>query len=409
MSVLVQEALNLISRKVKTKGYEIVPIEESPFRISYKKILATHFMPRFNSSAMDGYGVRINDQNKTVKVIDTILAGSNKKIDITDGFCIKIMTGARVHKSIEAIIPKELVKIQSNGFVKLPSDIHVLSHIRFAQEDIKINECLIDIGETISASTVTLLASQGITHIKVFKKPRITIFASGEELKLHYEKSLEEYQIYNTNTPTLIARVKELGCDTTFIGMAKDSIKSLKKLIANSLDSDLIITSGGVSVGEADFTKEAFDQMGMKTIFDGILIKPGKPTVLGKIDKTIILNLPGNPLASSLIFELFGKIIIQNINGSVNKYHNFIQTTISKELQNKKGKITIIPGNFDGSHFIPSKQRSPGMISILNKCNSMLILDKEVEFLDKNSYIKILPINWLFFTNTQKDFLNYES
>jgi len=260
-------------------------------------------------------------------------------------------------------------------------------------------------GYVINSAKITLLASQGITHIQVFKKPKITVFASGEELKLHFDKDLKEYQLYNSNTPTLIARVQELGCDVTFVGMAQDSVESLKELISNSLDSDLIITSGGVSVGEADFTKEAFTQMDMKMIFDGITIKPGKPTVLGKIANTTILNLPGNPLASSLIFELFGKIIIQNLNGSNQIYHNIIKTTISSEFKNKKGRITIIPGDFNGETFTPSHKRSPGMISVLSNCNSLIVLDDDVEILKQNQIVRVLPINWQFYTNKSKEFI----
>ncbi len=405
MAVSVKEALNLIKNNINKVGYEIVPIEQAISRIASQQLLATHFMPRFNNSAMDGYGVKLSDKNTKVKVIDTILAGSQKETNISNKECIKITTGARVPNSVEAIIPQELVEIVDDNYIQLPNDIKSLSHIRFAGEDIQLNDILIEIGDTINSAKITLLASQGITHIKVFKKPKITVFASGEELKLHFDKELEEYQLYNSNTPTLIARVEELGCNVTFVGMAQDNVKSLKELILNSLDSDLIITSGGVSVGEADFTKEAFCQMNMKMIFDGIIVKPGKPTVLGKINKTIILNLPGNPLASSLIFELFGKIIIQNLNGSKEQYHNIIKTNISTKLKNKKGRITIIPGNFDGNSFTPSQKRSPGMISILSNCNSLIVLDENIELLNSNQQVNVLPINWKFFTVKNKNFI----
>ncbi len=407
MSVEVEEALNFIENNILNVGYEIISIEESFNRISAQDLIATHCMPRFNNSAMDGYGVKLSDANQNSTVLDTILAGSNKQTQIENSQCIKIMTGARVPSTVEAIVPQELVKIISDTMVLLPSDIKDNQHIRFIGEDITVDEKLILIGDEINSAKITLLASQGITHIKVYKKPKVTVFASGEELKLHYDKTIEEYQLFNSNTPTLIARAKELDCDVSFVGMAQDSVESLRELIINSLDSDLIITSGGVSVGEADFTKEAFDSLDMKTIFNGIIVKPGKPTILGKIGTTTILNLPGNPLASSLIFEVFGKIVIQKLSGSKKIYHNSIKTRISSTLQNKKGRITIIPGNFDGEYFIPSDKRSPGMVSVLSNCNSIVVLDKDVESIEKNQEINILPINWKFFTKTKKDFLTY--
>ncbi len=407
MAVEVSIALDLIKNNILNVGYEVISIENSLTRICANNINAKHSMPRFNNSAMDGYGVKQADATKMVKINDTILAGSQKTTQINIGQCVKIMTGARVPSSVEAIVPQELVNIIDNHTIQLPENINSLAHIRFIGEDIEINECLIKDGDEINFAKITLLASQGITHIKVYKKPKVTVFASGEELKLHYDKDIKEYQLYNSNTPTLIARAEELGCDVTFIGMAKDSIESLKELIANSLDSDLIITSGGVSVGDADFTKEAFKQMGIDTILDGIVIKPGKPTVVGKINNTVVLNLPGNPLASSLIFELFGKIIIQILSGSDNIYHNTIKAKIFEKYNNKKGRITIVPGNFDGEYFIPSQKKSPGMVSTLSNCNSLVVLEKDIEYLDKNQIVNILPINWKFFTNNQKDFLTY--
>ncbi len=408
MAVSVKEAIELINKEISSTTYEIITIEESSGRISANNINSTYVMPRFNNSAMDGYGVKLDDCNKTVEVIDTILAGSQKTTGIENGKCIKIMTGARVPSCVDAIVPQELVTIIDDNTIQLPADIQKLAHIRFMGEDIELDEKLINIGDEINYAKITLLASQGITHIKVYKKTKVTVFASGEELKLHYDKVIEEYQLFNSNTPTLIARVKELGCDITFVGMAKDSVESLKELIINSLDSDLIITSGGVSVGEADFTKEAFDSLNMKTIFSGIIIKPGKPTILGKINNTTILNLPGNPLASSLIFEMFGKLIVQNLSGSNKIYHNTIKAKMQEDMKNKKGRITIIPGYFDGEFFSPSDKRSPGMVKVLNDCNSMIVLDEEVSALKKEQIVNVLPIDWKFFSQTDKDFLTYE-
>ncbi len=289
----------------------------------------------------------------------------------------------------------------------LLKNVKEFQHIRYIGEDIETDEILVNIGDEINFSKITLLASQGISHIKVYKKPKIVVFASGEELKLHYEK-IEDYQIYNSNTPSLIARCKELGCDVTFIGQANDSVESITNFIKNSLDADLIITSGGVSVGDADFTKEALSKFKFEQFFDGIKIKPGKPTVFGKIENTLMLNLPGNPLASALIFELFGRLIIQKLLGSRNTLHNFIYGKLNEDFKTKSGRVTIIPGFFDGEYFDISNKRSPGMVSTLGKCNSMIVIDENLESIKKDSFIKILPINWKFFTNEKKDFLIYE-
>lgn len=337
MGICIKEALRIILSNIQKVSFEIVPIENAKDRISACDIYATHSMPTFNNSAMDGFGVKLNDSSQKVKVVEAIFAGSDKQPIFNDGQCVKIMTGARVPSSVEAIVPQELVEKIDDDYIVLPEDIKKNQHVRFLGEDIKDGELILSDGDEINFATITMLSSQGITHVKVYRQPKISVFTSGEELKLHYEK-IEDYQIYNSNTPTLLARAKELGADVTFVGMARDSVESLKEMIENSLYADLIVTSGGVSVGEADFTKDAFEEFDIEILFDGITIKPGKPTIFGKIGKTYVLNLPGNPLAAALIFEVFGKIILQKLTGNKNIYHNFINTKISEDLNNKKRK-----------------------------------------------------------------------
>ena len=407
MAISVQNAIDIISKISFNPNFEILPIENAISRISAEEIFATSFLPKFNNSAMDGYAIIYANKNNELKIIDTIFAGDNNNRLIEKNSCIKIMTGAKIPDNTTAIIPKEDTEELTDNKIKIIKNVKKFQHIRYIGEDIKKDNLLIDIGEEINFSKITLLASQGFSHIKVYKKPKIVVFASGEELKLHYEK-IEDYQIYNSNTPTFISRAKELGCDVTFIGQAKDNIESICELINNSLDADLIITSGGVSVGDADFTREAFNKLNFETIFDGIKIKPGKPTIFGKIKDSYILNLPGNPLASALIFELFGKSIIQKLLGTNQIYQSFIYGKLQNDFKTKKGRITIIPGFFDGEYFEISENRSPGMVSTLSKCNSMIVIDENVEVLSKDSLVKILPINWKFFSDKKKDILTYE-
>jgi molybdopterin molybdotransferase len=405
MSICIKEALRIISKNITKVSCEIIPIENIQGRILAEDIYAKLSLPTFNNSAMDGYAIKISDLKKKVKVIDTIFAGSEKRTHFEETQCVKLMTGARVPTATEAIVPQELVTVIDQNTILLPDNITINQHVRFTGEDIEKDEKLLSDGDDLNFSSVTILASQGITHVKVYRQPKVSVFTSGEELKLHYEK-IEEYQVYNSNTPTLLARTQELGADVTFVGMAKDNIESLKDVISNSLYADLIITSGGISVGDADFTKEAFEYFDMGILFDGITIKPGKPTIFGKIENTYILNLPGNPLAAALIFEIFGKIILQKLSGSKNIYHNTLLAKMAEKLDNKKGRTTLIPGNFDGEFFTASKKRSAGMVGVLHKCNSIMVLNKQNEKIEKDAIVKILPINWKFFTDIEKDYFN---
>jgi molybdopterin molybdotransferase len=394
MQVTIKQALELIYKNTRKKSLKILPIEQALGSILAQDIVATHNLPPYDNSAMDGYAVKVGDASRCVKVEHTIFAGDNSNESLKTTYGIKIMTGAKIPEGCECIVPIEDTTECDNG-VKLPENLTQGRHIRLCGEDIKKGDALLKSGEKLQAHQITLLASQGISHIKVHKKPRVALFASGSELKMHFE-SVEAYQLYNTNTPTLLSRAEELGCEVDFIGTAQDTLEDLKKHVQSALNSDLIITSGGVSVGDADYTKEAFGAFGMETYFDKVEIKPGKPTTFGCINDTLILNLPGNPLAAALNFELFGQSIILALSGSSAKYINPIETKILTDYKLKKGRITLVPGYFNGSSFEPCRKFAPGMVSPLASSNSYIMVEEGVQQIEAGRVVKVIPIRFCF-------------
>ena len=400
MAVTVEEALEFIYANIKQKSQKILPIEETLGYVLAQNIVATHNLPPYDNSAMDGYAVVLNDAGKEVQVDDTIFAGDNYKGILKETFAIKIMTGARVPQGTECIVPIEDT-VTTKDHITLPETLTRNKHIRYAGEDIKKGKLLLESGDTINAHQITLLASQGISHVKVYKKPRVALFASGNELKMHFEQ-VEEYQLYNTNTPTLLSRAEELGCEVEFIGTARDTLEAIQEHIKSALECDLVITSGGVSVGDADFTKEAFGAFGYKILFDKIEIKPGKPTTFGKIGDTIILNLPGNPLAAALNFELFGQSIIYALSGTNAKYINPIVAKMKNDYKLRAGRRTLVPGHFDGEYFTVCEHFAPGMVSPLAYGNAFIMIDEKSSLIEENSSIKIISTKFSFTSQKQK-------
>lgn len=404
MSVSIEKALELIYTNIKPKAVKIVPIEEALGAILAQNITATHNLPPYDNSAMDGYAVKVEDSNRCVKVNCTIYAGDDFHGELKHGEGIKIMTGAKIPLGTQCVVPIEDTTECENG-VKLPDNLTMSKHIRFSGEDIKKEKLLLCMGDKINAHQITLLASQGISHIKVFKKPRVALFASGNELKMHFE-NVKEYQLYNTNTPTLLARAKELGCEVEFIGTAQDSIEDIHKHIESALDCDLIITSGGVSVGDADFTKESFAAFGYEILFDKIEIKPGKPTTFGKIGDKVVLNLPGNPMAAALNFELFGRSVIYALNGSKNRFINTIQAKMKEDYRLKSGRRSLIPGVFDGEFFTVCTQYAPGMVSPLGYANAFIITASDCDFIEKDAVVKIISTKFDFTSDIPKNLIS---
>jgi len=392
MAISLIEALKIIERQPLRHKKEIVCLEEATGRVCAQEIQARYDLPGFDNSAMDGYAVKTEDAGKEVVVVDTVLAGESPTRPLEPGSAIRIMTGAMLPSGCEAVVPFEEAQETKRG-VLLPSSIKKGGNLRFRGEDVERGSTIVEPGELLDAHLIALLASQGISYLEIFQKPRVVVFATGDELKMHYEP-LQPGSIYNSNTPSLAARAKELGCAVTVLRIGADDPESIKRAIRESLGADLIVTSGGVSVGDADHTKTSFIQMGMEIFFDKVKIKPGKPTTFGRIGETFVLNLPGNPLAAQLNFELFGKFLIARMRGLTAFYHRPILARLAEPLFNKPGRDTMVPGFFDGEFFHPAAKRAPGMVSTMAKSNGYIVIDKEAEKVEKE--VRFLPL-WEFY------------
>jgi len=402
MTKSIEEALEIIYKEVKAKSTHILPIEKTLGSIVAKDYEALFDLPRFDNSAMDGYAVKVSDAGKEVSIKEITYAGDIQEEDFLEGQAVKIMTGAPTPKGCEAIVAIENVTVTESGVV-LPSNIKKDNFIRWRGEDIKSGTVFLKAQTEVTAYTLALLSSQGITHIEVYRKPKVVVFSTGEELKAHYE-TIEGHQLYNSNAPMFVARAKELGCDVSYISSAGDSMESLKSAVLNAKDADLILTSGGVSVGDKDFTKEAFKALGLTTYFSGIDIKPGKPTHFGKLGECFVINLPGNPLAAMVNFEMFIKPTIAKLTGTKRFYHGLITTKMRSDHKLKAGKNTVILGQWDGTTFEALQGQKPGMVAPLDKADGFIVTTKEISYLEKNQEVKMIAIKLDFKSDKKEDF-----
>jgi len=394
MAVSITEALDIISKNITGLDGEIIPIEMALGRVVAQDYVAAFNLPRFNNSAMDGYAVKVADAQKEVSCSEVIYAGDQPLMTLENSECIKIMTGAPVPKGCEAIVPIEDVT-HHGDLVSLPEEIKKDAFIRIAGEDIKKDTVFLHKGETVNAYTIASLASQGITHITVTREIKVAIFGTGDELRPHFEK-IEAHQLYNSNSPMFLARSKALGCDVRFIRTSADTLEALQASIKAALDADIIITSGGVSVGDKDFTKEAFVKLGMKIHFDKVDIKPGRPTVFGTIGKTAVVNLPGNPLASMVNYELFIRAIIRKMRAQNDCYHATVTTVMKDDFSVRGGKYAVVLGKYDGTAFMPLKPQMPGMVSPMQEADGLILITPDVKKLQKAQPVKMIPIKWEF-------------
>lgn len=401
MASSILEALEIIVNTISSIDKEIIPIELSVGRVVRENYLANFDLPRFNNSAMDGYAVKVADASKSVHCSEVIYAGDSPTMTLQASHAIKIMTGAPIPKGCESIVPIENVTIDNNTII-LPSDIQNNGFIRMAGEDIKKGKIFLSKGTVINAYTIASLASQGITHVTVSRVIKVAIFGTGDELRPHFEK-IEDHQLYNSNSPMFLTRSKELGCDARFIQASADTLDALKVAIQSTLDADIIITSGGVSVGDKDFTKEAFMHLGMQVHIDKIDIKPGRPTIIGSIGKTVVVNLPGNPLAAMVNYELFVRAIIRKMSGRNDYYHMSISTAMASDFSLRGGKHAVVLGKFNGSSFEALKTQMPGMVSPMQEADGLLLITPAIKTLEAGESVKMLPIKWEFCSSKKEE------
>jgi len=308
---------------------EYVSIFESLDRFLAEDIKADHDIPRFDRSAYDGYALRSKDladcteENPLVlEVIDEIGAGYVCKKNIGKNEAVRIMTGAMLPSDCDAVVMLEDVVESSDGkpYITVTKQIHKGENISFKGEDVKEGVVLVKKGTKINAGTVALLATFGYEQVPVAKKPRIGVFATGSEL-LEVNEALEEGKIRNSNAYMIMAQIKQAGAEAVYFGKLADVLEESYEAMKESLaDVDILLTTGGVSVGDFDLLPDIYEKLGAKVLFNKIAMRPGSVTTIASLDGKLLFGLSGNPSACFVGFELFARPIVRTMLFSENPH-----------------------------------------------------------------------------------------
>lgn len=294
--------LNLIPQTGKT---ETVTLQNALGRFVTTDIQAELDIPSFRNSAMDGYAIRSQDikDNQLFKIIGTSLAGHPFTNNLTAGDAVRVTTGAAIPDNADAIVIQELVKRENDGFTT-EATIEQHQYIRNPGDDIKRLQLLIAANSQLSAADIGLLAAQGLRNIEVFASARVGVFSTGDEL-CNPSDEMQHGKIYDSNRSTIQSMLRKAGIASIDLGICKDDPQSLQQLIDSAEGFDFLLSSGGASVGEADFIKQALENNG-ELLFWKVAMKPGKPLVSGRLTKgAFYFGLPGNPVSSMVTCAQF--------------------------------------------------------------------------------------------------------
>ncbi|MGM0533002.1 MAG: gephyrin-like molybdotransferase Glp [Campylobacterota bacterium] len=404
--VSIKDALELIHSLDTTRFTKMVPLEDALHGVAAAQYSAAFAMPRFDNSAMDGYALKLEDAGKNVTCAEVVYAGDAKECRLHPGECIKIMTGARLPKGTEAVIPIENVDV-ANDTVRLPADIQRGANMRYMGEDIAKGECIVSKGSLLGPYDIGLLASQGISYVQIYQQLHVSVLSSGQELKSHYE-NVRGSQLYNSNAPSIEASAKQAGCRVSSVRSPGDDFDSLKAALQNCLASDLVVTTGGASVGDKDYTKEVLAALDARPVFEKVAIKPGKPTSLYTVGSKYVLMLPGNPLAAAVNFELFGKALIAHLQNKSATFPTPFTATLQESVEKKKGRDWLMLGGLDQNGFTPLSLQLPGMVKPLAQADAFIVVDAKVSRLDKGARVKVFLLHHTLFGQLPGDITTKE-
>ncbi len=386
------EALELcLKNAISKKLTENIYINEALNRILAKDIVAKRNFPVFTNSAMDGFAFK-HSSNRKLKVIKTLYAGDKyEDFEIKEDECVRIMTGARVPKNLDTVIPIEKCEKVTEEYIIIPK-IRKGANVRLKGEEIKKGDVLIKKGEIITPETIAMLVSQGIVNIPVYTKLKIAILSTGNELKEPWENANEE-EIYNINSYSIHVLLKKYGFESDVVGLIPDSLeKTIEYIKALKNQYDVIITSGGISFGDADFLYEAFKQNGLKEFFHGIMVKPGRPTMAGVMNNTFVFAMPGNPLSAYI--NTFALVIptLRKLSGANNYYFPIVYAKNKRDFKVNSKKDHTILGYYENGEWevFNGYKYGSGMLTPLIKSNSLILLNKRKEVIKKGEVLKII-------------------
>jgi len=375
------ESMDIInSLDIKTKNTKEMFLSDALGYVLAQDIIAQENSPEFETSGMDGYAFRYEDINLgTLKIIDYNPAGSEISSEVVSGTCIKTFTGSLMPKGSDTLIPIENVSVNENAIT-----INEEVPFGFAKRDIGENyakdEVLIKKGELITFTQIGVMASLNISNVEVYEKPIVAIASTGSEILDLGQEQTNKAQIRSSNHLTIEALVKQYGAEVIQQGVVKDDKQSILNLIKDSLaKADIVVTTGGVSVGDYDFVKDIIkDELQADVLFQGVQIKPGQHIIIAKKDNKFIIGLPGFAYSSTVTAILYVLPLLFKLNGSKQKL-NIIKAKIKSNFAKKANKTIFTAVNLNlvsGKYEVDFEGKKFGTSAILTNMlgNSALLL-----------------------------------
>src|SRR3990167_8556726 len=390
--ISVHAAVATILSQISPLSGEEVSILQATGRVLFEDLRARRSVPPFANSAMDGYSVRWRDVAQvsatnpvTLQVLETVPAGYVAKRRVGEGSAIKIMTGAPLPRGADTVVRVEYTE-SVGDHVRISRVDGSGSHIREAGEDIRRGQTILEKGKVLTPADIGLMASVGKSRARVYRRPAVGVISTGDEL-LEVDERPRPGKIVNSNSYTLAAAIQESGATPVPLGIVRDKRKSLASVFKRALHYDAVITSGGVSMGDA----------GVQMQFWQVAQKPGHPMAFGRISRKPIFGLPGNPVSSAVSFLLYARPALLKMMGHRNLFLPVIQATLEHEIKKSRGVKEFIRcrlRNEEGQSFVSSAgAQGAGVLRSLSLAQGLIVASEEQTLLEKGCRVPVILLN----------------
>jgi len=389
--IQVEEALSIIAENSTNMPVQKIQVSKSLGYILAETVYSPIAMPPFRQSAMDGYAF-IHSEKHQYDVVGIVQAGDHSKIKLKENEAVRIFTGAHVPDNAETVIMQEHVMATESSILitRMPERF---TNVRNKGEQIGKEEVVFKANTLITPAAIGFLACLGITEVEVYQKPKVAILVTGNEL-VKPGKKLSKGKIYESNSVMLQAALQTIGVKKTKVYKVKDNLKATKKALKEILKKyDIVLISGGISVGDYDFVKEALLENGVQELFYKINQKPGKPMFFGSKNDTLVFALPGNPASSLTNFYIYVYPAIKNRMGFSDIHLKKMLRKLNENVTNTTGKTLFLKALYDETHVAVLDGQSSAMLNTFAIANSLLVVPNDVESLKKGQLVTLLPID----------------
>ncbi len=374
---------------------QLLPVYDSLGSVIAQNVRSDREYPPFDRSTRDGYAVRAGESGarKTLRCVGEIRAGDSVTEALRTGTCVEIMTGAAVPSGADAVVMIEFTS-RTGDIVTFQKETNTGQNIVPKGSEAHTGDFVLRAGQRLGFAELAIAAQVGATSLSCYKKPRVAILSTGDEV-VEITETPGPFQIRNSNSVSLGAQVRLAGGEPILLGNAGDRVEELSAKIEQGLEEDMLILSGGVSMGKYDLVEGVLKSLGGEFFFDAVAVRPGKPTVVGRVREKLVFGLPGNPVSTMVTFQLFAIPAIDVLSGASPRPLGLLDAMAGEALHEKTGLTHFLPGRVEWiggrPEVKPLRWQGSGDIGTLSKANCFVVVPSDRQNIALGEIVSVLP------------------